>query len=104
LLGGILSRWLPDRTPGRRTPRVTPPPSFLPTRCCGADGRKAVVGTMKGKCRFYSIEGSGLEYEAQLDVKNKRGQHSRGKKITGLSFLPTDPGKLLITSNDSRVR
>lgn len=35
-------------------------------RCCGADGRKAVVGTMKGKCRFYSIEGSSLEYEAQL--------------------------------------
>jgi hypothetical protein len=37
-------------------------------------------------------------------VKNKRGQHSRGKKITGLTFLPAEPGKLLITSNDSRVR
>ncbi len=31
-----------------------------------ADGRKAVVGTMKGKCRFYTIEKSALEYEAQL--------------------------------------
>jgi WD40 repeat protein len=30
------------------------------------DGRKAVVGTMKGKCRFYTIEKSALEYEAQL--------------------------------------
>lgn len=68
------------------------------------DGRKAVVGTMKGKCRFYTIEKNSLEYEAQLDVKNKRGQHSRGKKITGLAFLPSEPGKLLITSNDSRVR
>jgi hypothetical protein len=38
------------------------------------------------------------------DVKNKRGQHARGKKITGLAFLPSEPGKLLITSNDSRVR
>lgn len=41
---------------------------------------------------------------APADVKNKRGQHSRGKKITGLAFLPSEPGKLLITSNDSRVR
>eukprot|EP00887_Chlorella_sp_A99_P008211 scaffold12.g8211.t1 len=68
------------------------------------DGRKAVVGTMKGKCRFYSIDKNSLEYEAQLDVKNKRGQHARGKKITGLAFLPSDPSKLLITSNDSRIR
>ncbi|KAL4852781.1 WD repeat-containing protein 44 [Chlorella vulgaris] len=68
------------------------------------DGRKAVVGTMKGKCRFYTIESATLEYEAQLDVKNKRGQHARGKKITGLAFLPSEPGKLLITSNDSRIR
>lgn len=30
------------------------------------DGRKVVVGTMKGKCRFYTIEKSALEYEAQL--------------------------------------
>lgn len=40
----------------------------------------------------------------RTDVKNKRGQHSRGKKVTGLAFLPSQPGKLLITSNDSRVR
>ena len=38
------------------------------------------------------------------DVKNKRGQHARGKKVTGLQFLPTEQGKLLITSNDSRIR
>ena len=38
-----------------------------PCTACTADGRKAVVGTMKGKCRFYSIEcGTQLEYEAQL--------------------------------------
>ena len=66
-------------------------------------------------------------------MKNTRGQHARGKKITGLSFLPGSGasgsqrggggggaggagsggaaaagggggGKLLITSNDSRVR
>ena len=52
------------------------------------DGKRAVVGSMRGKCRFYGAGGATLEYEAQLDVKNKRGQHSRGKKITGVIFAP----------------
>jgi len=70
------------------------------------DGNKAVVGSMRGKCRFYSLGiANTLEYDAQLDVKNKRGQHSRGKKITGLTFAPKlFPNALLITSNDSRIR
>lgn len=70
------------------------------------DGSRAVVGSMRGKCRFFSLGISNtLEYEAQLDVKNKRGQHSRGKKITGLTFAPKlFPNALLITSNDSRIR
>ena len=70
------------------------------------DGSRAVVGSMRGKCRFYNLGISNtLEYEAQLDVKNKRGQHSRGKKITGLTFAPKlFPNALLITSNDSRIR
>ena len=37
-------------------------------------------------------------------MKNRRGKASRGQKITGLQFLPNDPAKLLITSNDSRIR
>ncbi|KAK9821320.1 hypothetical protein WJX81_001477 [Elliptochloris bilobata] len=70
------------------------------------DGRRAVVGTMKGRCRFYACEPSfRLEYQAQIDVKNRRGQGAaRGRKITGLQFLPGDPSQLLITSNDSRIR
>ena len=42
---------------------------------------------------------------ARADVKNRRGQGAaRGRKITGLQFLPGDPSQLLITSNDSRIR
>lgn len=70
----------------------------------GPSGTRVVVGTMKGKCRFYSVQDGCLEYEAQVDVKNARGQHARGKKVTGLSFLARRPGQLLITSNDSRIR
>lgn len=53
------------------------------------DGKRAVVGSMRGKCRFYSAGNANLEYEAQLDVKNKRGQHARGKKVTGVAFAPS---------------
>lgn len=39
------------------------------------------------------------------DVKNKRsGDKKSGKKITGMQFLGADNTKLLITSNDSRIR
>ena len=41
---------------------------------------------------------------ADADVKNRRGNTARGRKITGMQFLPQDPSQLLITSNDSRVR
>lgn len=37
-------------------------------------------------------------------MKNKRGQHARGKKVTGVLYSPVQPGSLLVTSNDSRVR
>lgn len=42
------------------------------------DGKKAVVGTMRGKCRFYSVGGDrgGLEYEAQLGESHGRGPKS----------------------------
>ncbi|KAL3134692.1 hypothetical protein ABBQ32_007697 [Trebouxia sp. C0010 RCD-2024] len=68
------------------------------------DGSKAIVGSMKGKCRFYRCSNFQLEYEAQIDVKNKRSGQKTGKKITGMQFLAADTTKLLITSNDSRIR
>jgi WD40 repeat protein len=38
-------------------------------------------------------------------VKHSRGGSKKsGKKITGLSFRPGDDRKLLVTSNDSRIR
>ena len=52
--------------------------------CFSPDGKKAVIGSYKGKCRFYSVEGNQFEYITQMDVKNTRGKNSRGKKITGL--------------------
>ena len=68
-------------------------------------GDKAVVGSYKGTCRFYRMEAHKFEYVTQIDVRNARANpNATGKKITGLSFMPGDSQKLLVTSNDSRLR
>ncbi|XP_052784065.1 WD repeat-containing protein 44-like isoform X2 [Mya arenaria] len=65
------------------------------------NGKFAVVGTYDGKCIFYSTEH--LKYYTQIHVRSTRGKNSRGKKITGIEPLPGED-KVLVTSNDSRVR
>eukprot|EP00891_Asterochloris_glomerata_P003295 jgi/Astpho2/3295/e_gw1.00054.81.1_t len=67
------------------------------------DGSKACVGTMKGKCRFYRCDDK-RKLDAAADVRNKRASQKQGKKITGMQYMPAHPNKLLITSNDSRIR
>ncbi len=37
-------------------------------------------------------------------MRNARGQHSSGKKITGIAPMPGNPSQFLVTSNDSRLR
>ncbi|CAO3617106.1 unnamed protein product [Cunninghamella echinulata] len=67
------------------------------------DGRTACVGSYTGQVYFYETQG--LKYNTQINVK-KRGA-KKGKKITGIEAMPNMPPgeeKLLITSNDSRIR
>lgn len=66
-----------------------------------------VLQTLEVFCLEKSQWGLGrlvMSGDLAADVKNRRGKASRGRKITGLQFLPNDPAKLLITSNDSRIR
>eukprot|EP00218_Dolichomastix_sp_CCMP3274_P012169 CAMPEP_0170133782 /NCGR_PEP_ID=MMETSP0033_2-20121228/1537_1 /TAXON_ID=195969 /ORGANISM="Dolichomastix tenuilepis, Strain CCMP3274" /LENGTH=828 /DNA_ID=CAMNT_0010369309 /DNA_START=12 /DNA_END=2498 /DNA_ORIENTATION=+ len=72
--------------------------------CFSPDGQSAIVGSYKGKCNFFNMDGYKFEAITQIDVKNTHGQKRGGKKITGLQFMPGDPRKLLVTSNDSRIR
>jgi hypothetical protein len=73
-----------------------------------ADGRMAIAGCLNGLCLFYETEG--LRYHTQLHVRSTHGRNAKGSKITGIetvTFPPEDPNgevKILITSNDSRVR
>ncbi|KAG0634338.1 WD40-repeat-containing domain protein [Tuber brumale] len=72
------------------------------------DGRMAIAGCLSGLCLFYETEG--LRYNTQVHVRSSHGRNAKGSKITGIetiTFPPDDPNgevKLLITSNDSRVR
>uniref|UniRef100_A0A915L1P2 WD repeat-containing protein 44 n=1 Tax=Romanomermis culicivorax TaxID=13658 RepID=A0A915L1P2_ROMCU len=63
------------------------------------NGKFAVVGTYDGRCIFYTTDQ--LKYHTQIDVKSGHGKNSRPHKITGLESFQD---KLLVTSNDSRIR
>ncbi|KAK8058613.1 WD repeat-containing protein [Apiospora phragmitis] len=72
------------------------------------DGKTCIAGCLNGLCTFYETEG--LKFQTQTHVRSSRGKNAKGSKITGIqamAFPPDDPNgevKILITSNDSRIR
>lgn len=72
------------------------------------DGKTCIAGTLNGRCLFYDTEG--LKYQTEIHVKSSHGKNAKGSKITGIqsiSFPPENVNgevKLLISSNDSRIR
>ncbi|MFT7796150.1 WD repeat-containing protein 44-like [Arapaima gigas] len=65
------------------------------------NGKYAVIGTYDGRCIFYDTEH--LKYHTQIHVRSTRGRNRMGRKITGIEPLPGE-NKILVTSNDSRIR
>lgn len=65
------------------------------------NGKFAVVGSYDGRCIFYSTDQ--LKYHTQIHVRSTRGRNSTGRKISGIEPMPGED-KILVTSNDSRVR
>lgn len=72
------------------------------------DGRHAIAGCLNGLCIIYETDG--LKPIEQLHVRSARGRNAKGSKITGIDTItlpvddPNGETKLLITSNDSRIR
>ncbi len=66
-------------------------------------GATACVGTFAGAALFYETER--LTYSTSVAVRSA-GKNARGRKITGIEPVWTSDGsdKVLITSNDSRIR
>lgn len=54
---------------------------------------------------FFEVET--FRYHTQISAKSSRGRNSKGRKVTSMTPFPlpsTAGDRLLITSNDSRVR
>ncbi|WCJ31593.1 Transducin/WD40 repeat-like superfamily protein [Euphorbia peplus] len=69
--------------------------------CYEPDGKGFVVGSVTGTCRFYKASGNDLELEAEIYVGRKR---SSGNGITGIQFSRDRPQRVMITSEDSKLR
>jgi WD repeat-containing protein 44 len=68
------------------------------------DGKFAIAGCLNGLCILYETDG--LKANSQVHVRSARGRNAKGSKITGIDTIANSNGdiKLLITSNDSRIR
>ncbi|KAK3240730.1 hypothetical protein CYMTET_49450 [Cymbomonas tetramitiformis] len=77
---------------------------MITAACFSSDGNTVAAGSYKGKCWYYEVRDKKFEYLTQVDVRHTSTSKSAGDKITGMQFLPREPRKLLITSNDSRIR
>jgi len=95
---------IPDKTVAYWTqvPAMVTAVAFTP------DGKTAIAGCLNGICILYDTEG--LRAHSQIHVRSARGRNAKGSKITGIDTFALSREnappevKLLITSNDSRVR
>ncbi|KAL2075746.1 hypothetical protein VTL71DRAFT_689 [Oculimacula yallundae] len=104
-LDSILRLWsIPDKSVSfwKQLPDLITAVAFTP------DGKTAIAGVLSGLCMFY--ETAGLNPQGQIHVRSSRGKNAKGSKITGIrttTYPPNDLAgevKVLVTSNDSRVR
>ncbi|KAB8255509.1 WD40-repeat-containing domain protein [Aspergillus pseudonomiae] len=83
-------------------------PDMITSVAFTPDGRHSIAGCLNGMCNIYETDG--LKPITQFHVRSARGRNAKGSKITGIDtavFPKGDPQgevKLLITSNDSRIR
>ncbi|GAB7347268.1 hypothetical protein MBLNU459_g3358t2 [Dothideomycetes sp. NU459] len=104
-LDSKLRLWsIPDKTVAfwNQLPDMITAVAFTP------DGKYAMAGCLTGLCMFYETEG--LKYQTQIHVRSTHGKNAKGSKITGIRAFqypphtPSGDTKLLISSNDSRIR
>ncbi|XP_062007273.1 uncharacterized protein LOC133724534 [Rosa rugosa] len=71
--------------------------------CYQPDGKGFAVGSLAGTCRFYEESGKeALQLVAQIHIRSRR--KISGNKITGIQFSEENAQRVMITSEDSKVR
>ncbi|OJJ50980.1 hypothetical protein ASPZODRAFT_138103 [Penicilliopsis zonata CBS 506.65] len=94
--------------PDKSVAFMTTVPDMITAVAFTPDGRYSIAGCLNGLCTVYETDG--MKPVNQINVRSARGRNAKGSKITGIDTLalsPDDPHsdvKLLITSNDSRIR
>jgi WD40 repeat protein len=94
--------------PDKSVAFVTAVPDMVTAVAFTPDGRYSIAGCLNGMLNIYDTEG--LKVSSQIHVRSARGRNAKGSKITGIDtmMVPQDDPhgviKLLITSNDSRIR
>ncbi|KAL4920427.1 WD40-repeat-containing domain protein [Aspergillus aurantiobrunneus] len=83
-------------------------PDMITSVAFTPDGRHAMAGCLNGMLNIYETDG--LKLAGNIHVRSARGRNAKGSKITGIDSMvlpqndPEGVVKLLITSNDSRIR
>ncbi|GIJ86166.1 hypothetical protein Asppvi_005044 [Aspergillus pseudoviridinutans] len=94
--------------PDKSVAFVAAVPDMITSVAFTPDGRHSIAGCLNGMCNIYDTDG--LKPVGQIHVRSARGRNAKGSKITGIDTITLPPGdpngevKLLITSNDSRIR
>jgi WD40 repeat protein len=94
--------------PDKSVAFVTAVPDMVTAVAFTPDGRYSIAGCLNGMLNIYDTEG--LKVSSQIHVRSARGRNAKGSKITGIDtmMVPRDDPqgniKLLVTSNDSRIR
>ncbi|WOG82122.1 hypothetical protein DCAR_0101284 [Daucus carota subsp. sativus] len=70
--------------------------------CYHPNGKHFAVGSLSGTCRFYDASGNDLLVAAEFQVQGKK--RCSGNRITGIQFTEEDSQKVMITSEDSKIR
>ncbi|PYI32496.1 WD repeat protein [Aspergillus indologenus CBS 114.80] len=94
--------------PDKSVAFVATVPDMITAVAFTPDGRHSIAGSLNGLCNIYETDG--LKAVGQIHVRSARGRNAKGSKITGIDTMtlpcndPYGEVKLLITSNDSRIR
>lgn len=100
-LDGKLRLWnIPDKKVALYTELNGPTKLITAANFC-QNGKFAVVGSYDGRCIFYTTDQ--LKYHTMVHVRSSRGRNKTARKISGIEPMPGED-KILVTSNDSRVR
>ncbi|KAL0375206.1 UNVERIFIED_CONTAM: WD repeat-containing protein 44 [Sesamum radiatum] len=105
--------------PKRKVVDWTDLPEMVTAASYTPDGQGAIIGSLQGTCRLYSIEGSRLDHKMDIQTKKKSqgkkfptfqspakkdpGLQAQSGKITGFQFAPWNPAEVLITATDNRL-